>query len=104
LENNTVVNPNQPDIAVEYIRINDEIERRVAIATIRIGDIRILGLTVWRGNKGRLRVYWPRYWNGAGQSEAIELLENLRTEIEAEVIAAYRERTKTQEKKSERGQ
>jgi hypothetical protein len=84
--------------SVERMVIASDRDRREALATVKIGNVRISGVAVWRGGNGRLSVYWPRYWDGAGQSEAIELAPELRAEIESDVISAYRD-IKTQAKK-----
>ena len=77
--------------SVERIRLMDELEHRVALATVHVGGVQISGLVIWRSGNGRLRVYWPRYWDGAGQVEAIGLPPEVRADIEADVIAAYKE-------------
>jgi hypothetical protein len=45
---------------------------------------------LWRTPAGRLRVYFPSYRRSAGFDEAIELSPELRAELEADVIAAYK--------------
>lgn len=65
-------------------------DRRVAIATVRIGEVLVRGVAVWRTSQGRLRVYFPNYWLGAYHEEAVCLPEELRAEVEADVISAYK--------------
>ena len=85
---------------VEKILLREEMERRVAEATIQVGDVRIGGITVWRSANGHVRVYWPKHWSGPGRSETIDLPPELRAEIETEVITAYKE-AKVEAKKAE---
>ncbi len=75
---------------VETISLAADLDRRVALATVRIGEVLIRGVAVWRSRHGALRVYWPSYRLGAGYDEAIYLPEELRAEVEADVIAAYK--------------
>lgn len=76
---------------VESIALAHEIEHRIALATVRIGDVTIRGVAVWRSRNGRLSVYFPNYWLGSGRDEAVCLPDDLRTQIEADVISAYKE-------------
>jgi hypothetical protein len=78
--------------SVERILLGStQLDRRVALATVKIGDVSISGVTVWRGGNGKLSVYWPRFWNGAGQSDVISVEPELRGDVEADVIAAYKQ-------------
>jgi hypothetical protein len=70
---------------VEHIALAQEMEHRIAFATVCIGDVTIRGVAVWRSRNGRLRVYFPSYRLGSGWDEAISLPDELRTEIEADV-------------------
>ena len=76
---------------VEHIRLADELEKRVALASVRLGEVLIHGVTVWQSGRGRIRVYFPSYKAGYRWDEAIELPQELRSEVEADVIAAYKE-------------
>ena len=75
---------------VETIKLADELEKRVALASVRIGDVLILGVTVWQSGRGRIRVYFPSFKVGYRWDEAIELPQELRSEVEADVISAYK--------------
>lgn len=75
---------------VEHIALAQEMEHRIAFATVRIGDVTIRGVAVWRSRNGKLRVYFPSYRLGSGWDEAISLPDELRTDIEADVISAYK--------------
>jgi hypothetical protein len=75
---------------VEHIRLADELEKRVALATVRLGEVLIHGVTVWQSGRGRIRVYFPSYKTGNRWDEAIELPQELRSEVEADVISAYK--------------
>jgi len=76
------------------ITLATEVDKKVGSAEIKIGDARIGGITVWRGLNGKLRVFFPSQKVGYGWAETLSLPAEMRTEIEAEVIAAYRERKK----------
>lgn len=89
---------------VESIRLADELEKRVALAAIRIGEILIHGVAVWRSGRGRLRVYFPSYKAGYGYAEAIELPQELRSEVEADVIAAYKTEVEKRKKSDKQEQ
>jgi hypothetical protein len=75
---------------VERIQLGDEIEKKVAWASIRVGEVLIHGVAVWRAGNGRLRVFFPGYKLGIGWADTIELPAELRSEIEADVISAYK--------------
>lgn len=75
---------------VESLRLADELEKRVALASVRIGDVLIHGVTVWQSGRGRIRVYFPSYKAGYRWEEAIELPNELRSEIETDVISRYK--------------
>ena len=75
---------------VESLRLADELEKRVALASVRIGDVLIHGVTVWQSGRGRIRVYFPSFRKGYRWDEAIELSQDLRREIEADVISRYK--------------
>jgi len=92
--NNRHQPPAEAQQYVEQIRVHDQLQRLVGLAVVKIGEVRIRGVAVWRSRNGRLRVYWPRYWDGARQEEAIDLPPELRTDVEADVIAAYKEAKK----------
>jgi hypothetical protein len=75
---------------VEHIRLADELEKRVALATVRVGEVLIHGVTVWQSGRAKIRVYFPSYKAGYRWDEAIELSQELRSEVEADVISAYK--------------
>ena len=79
---------------VERVRLCADFDRRVALASVRIGEVLIDGVAVWRSSGGKLRVYFPSYKAGYGWVEAINISAVLRSEIEAEVIAAYKDQKK----------
>lgn len=86
---------------VESLRLADELEKRVALASVRIGDVLILGVTVWQSGRGRIRVYFPSYKAGYRWEEAIDLPPDIRSAVEADVISRYKEE-KQKAKKAER--
>jgi hypothetical protein len=75
---------------VQDIALAQEMEHRIALATVRIGDVTISGIAVWRSRNGRLRVYFPSYRLGSGWDEVVSLPDELRTQIEADVVSAYK--------------
>ena len=90
---------------VESLRLADELEKRVALASVRVGDVLIHGVTVWQSGRGRIRVYFPSWKAGYRWEEAIELPNELRSEIETDVISRYKsekQKAKKAESKGER--
>lgn len=74
------------DLAVDW-------DRRDALIDVRIGDVLICGVAVWRSKGGHLFVKWPSYKSRdsyGSYSEAISLPSELCVEIEVDVIAAYK--------------
>jgi len=78
---------------VESLNLAQENERRVAFASVRLGEVLIRGIAIWRSPKGHLRVYLPTYRLGAGFDGAIQLPQELRLQVETDVICAYNEAT-----------
>jgi hypothetical protein len=78
---------------VETIHLAEDVERRVAFASVRLSDVVIRGIAIWRSPKGHLRVYFPAYRLGAGFDDAIRTSVELRAQLEADVISAYKEAT-----------
>jgi hypothetical protein len=78
---------------VETIHLAEDVERRVAFASVRLSDVVIRGIAIWRSPKGHLRVYFPAYRLGSGFDDAIRTSEELRAQLEADVISAYNEAT-----------
>ena len=91
---------NKADTCVESISLVEHLEKRVALANVRIGDIEIHGVAVWRSRNGHLRVLFPSYRLGTSWDDAIYVPDDLRSQIEADVIAAYKE-AKADAKKEE---
>jgi hypothetical protein len=89
-----------PEPIVESMHLAVDMDRRVAQCSVRIGDLKIHGVAVWRGKNGRLRVFFPSYRLGFGTAygDAIELPADLRSRIEAEVIVRYREAIREEKK------
>jgi hypothetical protein len=91
----------QAVVTVERIELGAEQEHRVALGQGRIGPVVIRGIMVWRSNGGRLRVYMPSYKAYGGRSgyrDAIELPPDLQSEVDAAVIAAYKDLMKGDKK------
>jgi hypothetical protein len=87
---------------VETISLAQENDRRVAFASIRLGDVLIRGIAVWRTAKGHLRVYFPSHRLGAGFDDVIRLPEELQTQVEADVISAYKDASSRLDDRTER--
>ena len=79
-------------VSIDQIALAKEIDRKVAIASVRLGELLIRGITVWEGPRGGLRVFLPSFKNGFTWEDHLVLPAELRTEIEASVIAAFKER------------
>jgi hypothetical protein len=75
---------------VEHIALAQELDHRVALATVRLGDVVIRGVAVWRSRHGKLRVCFPSYKLGEGWEDAIAVPAELRAQVEADVISAYK--------------
>lgn len=82
--------PNQKS-CVQSITLTEDFDKRVAFATIQIGDIIIRGVAVWRSPEGKLRVYLPSNKLGSGFEETVSLPDELRSMVEVDVLAAYQE-------------
>ena len=91
---------NEPNSCVESITLMDEVDKRVALLTVRVGEVEIRGIAVWRSKNGKLSVFFPSYKLGSVWVDAMSVPDELRSEIEADVIAAYKE-AKTAAKKEE---
>lgn len=93
-------------VKIERINLASDWDRRVALASVRIGQVVIHGIAIWRNpHNGHLRVYLPRYSAAPyGYSDAVELQPELRSEIETEVLAAYREAIRTERKQASQSQ
>ena len=77
---------------VKTLILADQFERRLAKATVVIGEITIHELTVWRSHGGRLKVLWPAYRGDRVWKPIVELPEALRLEVERAVLNNYKER------------
>ena len=64
--------------------------RPAGLASVRIGEVLIQGVTVWQSGRGRIRVYFPSWKAGYRWEEAIDLPNELRSEIETDVISRYK--------------
>lgn len=82
----------------EMTKLVEETPKRVATVSVTIGSVTVHGVIVWRGKNGHLRVFWPEHKSPAGFNiwlETVELAPDLREQIEASVIAAYKDARKT---------
>jgi DNA-binding cell septation regulator SpoVG len=76
---------------VKNVTLATELDKRVAFAEVVIGEIAIKGITVWRSSNGRLSVYFPSFRTAHRTfDDCVAVPPELRSEVEAEVIAAYR--------------
>ena len=84
---------------LKSIKLATELDKKVAFAEVRVGNVAVKGITVWRSPNGKLSVFFPsqriaNYWE-----DTIELPAETRTDIETEVIAAYRKQKKRRNEK-----
>lgn len=88
---------NQDNMAVtaKHVFLSTEWDHRAAIVGVQLGPI-TLYVSVWRHPRsGSLRVYLPRVERGnGGYTDAVELPADLRSQLEAEAIAAYKDKAK----------
>lgn len=73
----------------------DQAPQRMAVASVTIGPVTIHGLVVWRARNGHLRVFWPSYRIPGpcnAYQDTVEIEPDLREQIEAAIIAAYRDK------------
>jgi DNA-binding cell septation regulator SpoVG len=80
----------EKNMQVEQIEFISDLEKRVAFATVNIGAVSIRGITVWRAGNGRLRVFLPSFRKAYRYADVISISPDLREELDAEVIAAYK--------------
>jgi hypothetical protein len=90
----------EPNRYVQHLMLATEIDKKVAFATVQIGNITIRGIIVWQSPRGKLRVFFPSCSLGYGYEDSVTVPAELRSEIEAEVIAAYRDHKKDSERKA----
>jgi len=91
---------NETESYVETLKMAEEIDQHVAHATIRLGEIKISGLKIWSTRKGRLYVHWPSYWAVWRWIEVVEVSPEQRSDIEADVIACFRDKKKQLKKEN----
>lgn len=86
---------------VHRMTLSTERDKKVGFADIVIGNIAIKGITVWRSPSGKLSVFFPSY-NVYGRiwDDCVEVPDDIRSEIEAEVIAAYRAEKRENERRT----
>ena len=77
-------------ITIEHVILAVDLDRRAALVTVKVGELRIRGVEVWRSRSGHLSVRFPAYRAGSNWEEAFELSDDRRTEMETEVLAAFR--------------
>lgn len=75
---------------VENISLARDTDKRIAWASVRLGEVLIRGVAIWRASNGRLRVFFPSTRLGAGWEDAVCLSDELRIQVEADVISAYK--------------
>ena len=78
---------------VERIKLAAERDRKVGFADIKIGDIQVRGIAIWRAGNGKLTVFFPsKMTDNRTWEDIVVVPAELRSEIEAEIIAAYQEK------------
>lgn len=73
--------------------IAEEAPRRVFEVSVAVGPVIIHGLIVWRSKNGHLRVFFPQHKAPGGFNiwlDTVEVSPEMREEIEAAVITAYK--------------
>ena len=85
---------------LQRITLATELDKKVAFADVRVGEVTIRGIAVWRSGNGKLRVFFPSQKITHFWEETVDLSAEVRSEIEAELIAAYREQRKEEQKKA----
>jgi hypothetical protein len=80
-------------VQVENIVLATEMEKRVAFASVRLGDVVVRGIAVWKSPRGKLRVFVPSFKNQYAYEDAISLPSDLQAEVDAAVISAYKAET-----------
>jgi hypothetical protein len=78
-------------VCVENVEFATEMDRRVAVATVRLGEVVIHGVAIWMSPQGKLRVFVPSYKRGNAFKDAISLPHDLQAEVNAAVISAYQD-------------
>ncbi len=79
---------------VSKITLATELDKKVAFADIKVGDVTVRGVAVWRAANGKLSVFLPSQGTRHGFVNIIDLPPEIRSEIDAEVISTYRARKK----------
>ena len=79
---------------VESLVLTQEIPQHVAHVTVKVGNITVNGLKIWRAKNGRIYVHWPSFKQGFSWEDVVKLDPDLRSDIEADVISAYKDERK----------
>jgi len=83
---------------LQGITMATELDKKVAFANVKIGEVTVRGITVWRSGNGHLRVFFPRHIRGLSWEDIVGVPAEIRSVIETEVIAAAREEKKEERK------
>jgi hypothetical protein len=83
--------PNEPrtKIHVERIILEKDRDKIVAVADIKVGDVAVRGLKIWKSAKGKLSVFFPSHKMGEYWEEYVSFPKELHDEVVAKVISAY---------------
>lgn len=76
-------------IQVERIIPAEDRDKVVAVANIKVGDMRVRGLRIWKSAKGKLSVFFPSHKLGEYWEEYVSFPQELHAEVAAKVISAY---------------
>ena len=84
--------PNEEErtISVEAIWPVADLDKRAALARVKIGPVEIRFISIYKSPTGRLTVYFPSQRPSGVWEDVVGLPEELRQELDAAVIAAYR--------------
>lgn len=86
-------NEAKQEIQVARIILEKDRDKLVAVADIKVGDIGVRGLKIWKSAKGKLSVFLPSHKLGEYWEEYVSFPTELRAEVVAKVISAYNQAT-----------
>lgn len=84
--------PNEARTKIQVERIIPATDRDkvVAVADIKVGDVGVRGLKIWKSATGKLSVFFPSHKLGEYWEEYVSFPKELHAEVVAKVISAYK--------------
>jgi hypothetical protein len=76
-------------VQIERIIPAKDRDKIVAVADIKVGDVGVRGLKIWKSATGKLSVFFPSHKLGESWEEYVSFPKELHAEVEAKVISAY---------------